>query len=251
MFPFVLMATFILAIGFGAHLILSEPPTTSLTNKGSLDRFEPIVTSPTLDGVLAQFRSVIGENDFAGYRNHCLRVVNFALLFLPSNVDRRVRDLVEVAVAFHDIALWTDNKLAYLEPSIEQLRLWVKKNAGSGAAGSVVAQLTDGEAKVVEDMIFFHHKVTPFVASTNSLPLFPGGVSHADLVNAVRRGDWVDASLGLLGKGLPVDVVQKVQAALPNAGFHQTLGEFLAFRVRGWAQLPISAWELTTALMKW
>jgi hypothetical protein len=44
-----------------------------------------------------------------------------------------------------------------------------------------------------------------------------------DRVEAFRKGDLVDFSLGLIRFGLPHAFVSEVKAAFPNAGFHKHL----------------------------
>ena len=42
-------------------------------------------------------------------------------------------------------------------------------------------------------------------------------------MEACRKADWVDASMGLIRKGLDKSMIQAVESAFPNHGFHQTL----------------------------
>ena len=54
------------------------------------------------------------------------------------------------------------------------------------------------------------------------------------VVNAVRLADHIDATMGLLNKGMPGSHISAVMAAIPEAGFHATLLGFVP-RIRGWA----------------
>jgi hypothetical protein len=45
------------------------------------------------------------------------------------------------------------------------------------------------------------------------------------LVEAFRKGDLSDFSLGLITFGLPLDFVSKVQEQFPNNGFHWKLSK--------------------------
>ena len=42
-------------------------------------------------------------------------------------------------------------------------------------------------------------------------------------VEACRKADWIDASMGTTRKGLSKQFIQEVEAAFPNEGFHSTL----------------------------
>ena len=59
--------------------------------------------------------------------------------------------------------------------------------------------------------IHFHHKITPYAGK------------GADVVNAVRKGDWIDASKGMIRKGLAKAQVKRVQDAIPDYGFPDVL----------------------------
>lgn len=77
-----------------------------------------------VDDLLAPYRPAIAE-DYAGYRNHVVRVFLFSLLFLDDDVASAGKEEVwtvyrklAIALAFHDIGLWTAHTVDYLEPSI-------------------------------------------------------------------------------------------------------------------------------------
>ena len=59
--------------------------------------------------------------------------------------------------------------------------------------------------------IHWHHKISPYRGP------------HAEVIEACRKADWIDASKGLLRKGMPRADVRAVEAAFPNLGFHATL----------------------------
>ena len=104
-----------------------------------------------------------------------------------------------IASAFHDLGLWTDNTVDYLPPSRELARAYLQK------------QGREDWITEVDLMIDMHHKIRPFTQ-----PQWP-------MVEIFRVGDLADFSLGLLRGRIPGDVVQKVKAAFPNAGFHAFL----------------------------
>lgn len=149
-----------------------------------------------LADLLEPWRRVIGA-DFQGYKNHCHRMVTFCLLLRPATPEEEQK--IAVAACFHDIGLWTAGTLDYLPPSAIL------------AADCLRAQ---GRADWVQEvglMISEHHKLTAFADP------------HHPLVEAFRRADFVDFSLGALRFGLPRSAVRQVKAQYPNAGFHRAL----------------------------
>ncbi len=149
-----------------------------------------------------------------------------------------------MALVYHDVGLWTDAKLAYLEPSCV-----------AAAEAAKQAGLSPEQAQLVRDVIYFHHKVTPFVVAASADAAKEGGsdggvppAAHAAVVNAVRLADHIDASMGLITKGMPHAHIAAVMEQVPEAGFHWTLLSFLP-RVRGW-NIPRAVWELSS-IIKW
>jgi hypothetical protein len=69
---------------------------------------------PLVESLFEPYRSVIGK-DYDGYRNHVYRTITYAMHFLDQS--QKHESLVETAFVYHDIGLWTDKALAYLEPS--------------------------------------------------------------------------------------------------------------------------------------
>ncbi len=151
---------------------------------------------PHVDELLLRYAAEIGE-DFPGYRNHVYRTITYAMYFLGN--DEQYEVLVETAFAYHDIGLWTDKELAYLEPS-EELALADNEKYGWGL---------DPEA--LRGAIHWHHKIVPYTGANQRV------------VEACRKADWIDASKGVLRKGISRKIINEVEAAFPNEGFHKTL----------------------------
>ena len=128
--------------------------------------------------------------------------------------------VIALALVYHDIALWSDKKLSYIEPSVDRAKKDLK------------SVLDEADLKLVEDIIYWHHKITPYKGE------------HEDIVNAVIKSDLIDFSRGIITKGMPRKHIAKVSALLPNAGFHQTLME-IGFRFYGWNVIKIVK-ELST-----
>ncbi len=162
----------------------------------STEAIQIITHRQRIEARLEPLRDVIGD-DFAGYRGHIYRVLTYAMHLLGA--DHPDAETIETALVYHDVALWTDGQLAYLEPSIERAL-----HDAERAGWSVRPEL-------LRNIIRWHHKVTPFRGP------------DADVVNAVRRADWIDASRGRLRKGLPGAEIRRVMHGVPPQGFYETL----------------------------
>jgi len=160
------------------------------------DQIEIIDRSDWVEELLEPYRLTIGR-DFAAYRGHVYRTITYAMHFLKGAPEHR--KMVETAFVYHDICLWTKSDLAYLEPS-EELALADNAQKGFGL-----------DRETLRAAIHWHHKVTGFRGK------------DADIVNAVRKGDWIDASQGMVRHGLSKDQVKKVQNAIDDHGFPQVL----------------------------
>ncbi len=155
-----------------------------------------VTTLPIVEQVLVDHASELGR-DFIGYRNHVYRVLNLCLAIRP---DSRVElEKIAIAAAFHDLGIWTNNTFDYIRPSVVRAREYL---AARGKADWIPE---------IEAMILDHHKVTS------------SRVEPQSLVEAFRRADWIDVSLGLRRFGLSRTFIAAVVATFPNAGFHRRL----------------------------
>jgi hypothetical protein len=152
--------------------------------------------APILDSILESHRASLSA-DFTAYRNHCYRVLNFSLAFCAQSEENINK--VSIAVAFHDLGIWTNNTYDYLEPS-KQL------------AGNYLEKVNKSIwSEEIETMIEQHHKIRKY--KTN-----PGW-----LVEPLRKADWIDVSRGRLKFGLLFKDVTEILSTFPNAGFHKRL----------------------------
>jgi hypothetical protein len=151
---------------------------------------------PRVEELLSRYKQGIGK-DFPGYRNHVYRTITYAMHFLE--YDPAFEPLVETAFVYHDIGLWTDSKLAYLEPS-EAVALADNEKYGWGL-----------NVDALRGAIHWHHKIFPYKGP------------HEKVIEACRKADWIDASKGTIRKGLGKAAIKEVEAAFPNLGFHDTL----------------------------
>jgi len=168
--------------------------------------YKILTSHPTLDAHLEGFRADLGD-DYNKYRNHCLRVLNFAKFHLGSDASETELDLIAIGLAYHDIALWSDRKLNYLEPSAKQLQKHFLEIAED-------SPLSTNDLDTAVEIVMQHHKVTEWKGPNQRL------------VNAVRKADWADATMGLVKFGLPNDLILQAYDEIPEAGFHLMLANF-------------------------
>ena len=163
-----------------------------------------------LDGELDRVGAHIPEDDLERYRNHCLRVLSFAKFHMPDFVFEaypNAMNIVAMALAYHDVALWTDGELNYLEPSAKRMESYV------GAEGV----FDDKQVAIAREIIMQHHKYTDYSSSEES------NKSIDAMVNAVRKADWADATVGVIRFDLPASLLEAAYAKVPEAGFHAML----------------------------
>ena len=94
-------------VGLGLQLYLD----TDVNLKGK--QFAVRIESNVIDKILNRQKVKIGS-DYKGYRNHCLRVMNYALLFLDADLQKKYENATATAIAYHDIGLWTDKVCRFL-----------------------------------------------------------------------------------------------------------------------------------------
>ncbi|PTQ90162.1 HD domain-containing protein [Agitococcus lubricus] len=149
-----------------------------------------------LDDLLNRWQPTLGK-EYVAYKNHCYRVLNFYRALVGDNTE--AIDKAAIAVAFHDLGIWTDQSLDYLAPSARLARHYLHEAQKSAWESDVLAMIT------------LHHKIWPY--------------SHNPLVDAFRKADWLDVSLGQLPMGLSKSFIRRVKQTWPNAGFHVFLAK--------------------------
>jgi hypothetical protein len=173
--------------------------------------------APIVDDILENWRISLGS-DFTAYKNHCYRVLNLCLAFCEESAE--TTNKVSIAVAFHDLAIWTNNTFDYLEPSKQLARDYLAKtNQGAWS-------------EEIEAMIEQHHKIRKYI--TNS----------SWLVEPFRKADWIDVSRGSLKYGLPSAQITEILETFPNAGFHKRLIELTMQRLKSHPFSPLPMMRL-------
>lgn len=176
---------------------------------------------PRVDQLLDRFAEAIGD-DLPAYRNHVHRTITYTMHFLGNAPEHEA--LVETAFVYHDLGLWTDQELAYLEPS-EAMAQADNEKFGWGL-----------DPELLRGAIHWHHKILPYRG--------PG----QDVIEACRRADWIDASGGLIRKGLSRSAIREVEAAFPNEGFHKAL---IRLTKAYGGSLLVGGVRVTRGIVKW
>ena len=145
----------------------------------------------TIDIILADYKHVL-KKDYDIYRNHVLRIYNYAVLF-DDNINNHEK--YAIAAAFHDIGIWT-HSFDYLEPSIQQASEYLKK--------SNKVNWTEEISLLIDN----HHKRSPYKGKFEKT------------VEVFRKADWIDVTMGFKRFGLKKTAYTAVQKLFSNKGFH-------------------------------
>jgi hypothetical protein len=145
-----------------------------------------------IDHLFDRYTKVLGK-DALKYRNHVHRVYFNCLL---QDISDDNREKYAIASFFHDIGIWTDKTIDYLNPSI-------------AVAKNYLVEI--GKPHWIDEvtlMIDMHHKVGKYKGS------------YAKTVEVFRKADWIDVSLGLRSFGVQGKPIKATRIKYPNKGFH-------------------------------
>ena len=148
-------------------------------------------TNNLIEDILNNFSVVLG-NDYEKYRNHVYRV------FLNCKmIDNEVENEWKYATAatFHDIGIWTNNTIDYLQPSMEQAKIYL------------ISENKQAHIDELMQMIYWHHKRSVYKGEYKTAEVF-------------RKADYIDVSLGLITFGYSANEISKTRKLFPNKGFH-------------------------------
>ncbi|MCG8436835.1 MAG: hypothetical protein MI751_01985 [Pseudomonadales bacterium] len=162
---------------------------------------ELITRLPRLEALFDTHVERFGK-DLTPYRNHVYRLVNLVAAQRPLEAD--AQDKLAIAGFFHDAGIWLAGTFDYLGPSARLAEHYLEEQG-----------LQHWQDEIGE-MIDNHHKISRYPHSDDD-------ANRPGLVEAFRRADWVDVSLGMLRFGIPAARVRLIKRAFPNAGFHRLL----------------------------
>jgi len=156
---------------------------------------------PYLEELFAPWKTVIGV-DYKGYRNHVYRMVQFCWALKQAqgeSLSEEDKKKTMIAGVFHDIGIWTEHTVDYIEPSISPAMEYLETH-----------QLVSWKDEI-RLMISEHHKLRTYSGD------------YQNMVELFRKGDLMDFSLGLAKFDLSRTYIKEMKSALPNAGFHKGL----------------------------
>ena len=177
-----------------------------------------------VDQLLTSWQRML-DRDYTAYRHHVYRVINLTRAFYPGMTGNELV-LLQVAAAYHDIGIWTNNTLDYLVPSADQACAYLAQRPEQGQAS------LESKQHLVQTMIIEHHRVRP-------LPDL-----DMPLAEAFRKADWTDVTLGVRRFGLRWSDYREITREFPIAGFHARLMELVRHRLREapLSPLPMLRW---------
>ena len=150
-----------------------------------------VLQNETIDWILNSFKDDLGDS-FERYRNHVYRVYNFAIQGVSDEKDIKI---LSIAAAFHDLGIWTNKTLDYIQPSVDLARHYCLINS-----------IDNDTIVYIELLIRDHHKLTQ--------------IKKYHLAEIFRQADLIDLSLGLINRQIDNKVIRKIRKTFPNKGFH-------------------------------
>jgi hypothetical protein len=117
-------------------------------------------------------------------------------------------------LVFHDIGLWTNNSLAFVNPSCDLAKKVLTE-----------AKLGPRQLNLAHEIIYWNHKITPFNGTNH--------IKNNAIVEAARKADWVDITMGFVSYGMPKEHIQNVTKVIPYNKFQEIILLF-GPRLRGW-----------------
>ncbi|MFK7968744.1 MAG: HD domain-containing protein [Bacteroidia bacterium] len=146
-----------------------------------------------IDGILNQHHEALGL-DLLAYSGHCYRVLNY-MRFL--GMDEDDLDLALVALPFHDLAVWTEKSMDYLEPSFLLAKSYVEEKE------------LDLDINHLRIIILGHHKTSK--------------IDQSPVAELLRKADLIDLSKGMIRFGLSKAKIAEVKSAMPYYGFQSII----------------------------
>lgn len=145
-----------------------------------------------IEDLMQRYKPAIGV-DYEKYKNHAYRVFLNCLLI---DSEKNNEEKYAIATVFHDIGIWTNFTFDYLDPSIEQAKIYLTETGKQNWIDEITL------------MIYWHHKMSKYQGK------------HGRIVENFRKADWIDVSLGLLTFGFDKQKIKENRRKLPGLGFH-------------------------------
>lgn len=167
-----------------------------------------------IDAILEPYLESIGSD--IGYVNHTKRMFLYAMEL--QDLDETQQEIFAIALAFHDLGIWTEKSFDYLDPSVALATKYLHTNKNTAYQNDII------------EMISLHHKITPIKNNT--------------LAELFRKVDMIDVYWGLISFGIAKNRLQEIKKAYPNNNFHLTLMKWFMKRLfsQPWSPLPMLKW---------
>jgi hypothetical protein len=133
------------------------------------------------------------------WRLHSYRMLNICANACPEEPVEKFA----VAIAFHDLPAAIDGDLRYLDRAAALAHTWLIDH-------DLSEWVPEATAKIVN-----HHKIRPYRGP------------HAPTVDAFRRADWIDASLGHWNGGQDKALVARINHEFPVDELRRALPRIL------------------------
>jgi len=141
-----------------------------------------------IPSILEEFKQVLSV-DYSGYLNHCLRVYSYSKILLLVKEHRKMA----IASAFHDLAIWTEGNMDYLDSSTLLATDYCEKKN--------ILFLPDEIKYIINN----HHKITK--------------ISDHIEAEAFRKADLIDLTAGIVRFNLPKSIIQETEKKYPRRHF--------------------------------
>lgn len=165
--------------------------------------------------LLSPYKEYLGI-DATAYIHHVTRMVNYAHAL--GSLNEEESEKVLIAGVFHDLGIWTNKSVDYLDPSEKLAIDYLKAHNRPHYEDDIVT------------MIRYHHKLLP--------------IKNNPLAERFRKADLADVSWGFMRVGIDKETILKMKKNFPNAGFHKRLFELTwqQFKKEPLNPLPMMKW---------
>ena len=198
----------------GAHIIIAistfammNPMLVGIKSGHDLSPIVVYDQHNILDEQLKFVQDAVGT-DFEGYRNHCLRTLTFVYHQMPDSVfDKQpnILDIVSVALAFHNVGMWTLEPRDYKNHSIAVMEQHVKKEG----------KWDNTSINMMREIILLH----------DLFGQYKDGESEwmNEMINTVRHAYWADTTVGFIRGEMHASIVEAAYKKVPDAGYHNVI----------------------------
>lgn len=159
---------------------------------------QKIITNiPLLNEILLPWKNIL-KDDFNGYKEHVLRLINF--VYFIADLDEPTKMKLIIIAAFHDLGLWCHTK-----NTNDKSILLVTEYLNNKLLSNWTEEAT---------LIISKHK-----------KLIKPKNEHDSLCDVFRQAYLVDCSKGLFHSGISNDYIKTVFEVFPDTTHHKKIGK--------------------------